>query len=182
MNGKTLFILATLLSFLLVVGISKANVAAPTFFLYIEDTGSVGFQNQQEYNVTLTVSSGALNCSNASLSMDLNHGRLVFMNNESASFTTIFNVSRLIINGVLVESGVVTSQVTNDVTVIEWWIMIEPWVPYLFILGMIGLGSMFGGSLYGIHLFKKREYQWALVQAVTFIAVGFGLFIAWVFA
>ena len=66
--------------------------------------------------------------------------------------------------------------------VIEWWIFIEPWVPYLFILGMLGLGSMFGGSLYSIHLFKKKEYRWALVQGVTFIAVGFGLFIAWVFA
>jgi len=182
MNVKPLLILTFLFSLLLSVGISKANVAASTFFLHIPDTGSLGFQNQQEYNVTLTVSSGALNCSNASLSMDLNHGRLVFMNNESVSFTTVFNVSRLTINGVLAESGVPTSQVLNDVTVIEWWIMIEPWVPYLFILGMIGLGSMFGGSLYSIHLFKKREYQWALVQAVTFIAVGFGLFISWVFA
>ena len=182
MNVKSLLILTILFSFLLVVGISRANVAAPTFQIYIGNTGSLGFQNQMEYNVTLTVSSGALNCSNASLSMDLNHGRLVFMNNESAAFTTIFSVSRLTINGGLVESGVSTSQVQNDVTIIEWWIMIEPWVPYLFILGMIGLGSMFGGSLYTVHLFKKREYQWALVQGVTFIAVGFGLFIAWVFA
>lgn len=59
---------------------------------------------------------------------------------------------------------------------------IQPWVPYLFILGMIGLGSMFCGTLYVVHLFKKGEYKWALVQGVTFLSIGFGLFIAWVFA
>lgn len=166
----------------LLMGISQANVSAPTFFLYVNNTGSIGFLSQTEKYVKLEVTSGAFNCSNASLTMDLNHGRLRFLNNESVSFTTTFNVSKVNYNGALVTSGDSNSQTANKYIVIEWWITIEPWVPYLFILGMIGLGSMFGGSLYSVHLFKQKEYKNALVQGVTFIALGFGLFMGWVFA
>jgi len=168
----------TVLLFLSISPFVKATTYGE-FNLFIGNGGSIGFQNQIDKEIVLTVSSGALNCSNASLTMDKNHGRIIFMNNESVTFTTEFNVSRLQINGVLEDSGASTSQILNDVTVIEWWITIEPWLPFMFIFGMIGLVSMFTGPMYGIYKWKHGEYYEGARMSILLTAIGIGLTLAW---
>jgi len=185
LNVKPLLILIFLFSFLLGVGISGANVGPSSdFVVLIENGGSLGFQNRVDRTVFLNVTSGSLNSSYAQVSMYSGGGYFVFRGNNSVSLSVNpENVAVITeINDTVVEWGSGISLTSSDTFLLRWSVTIEPWIPYLFILGMIGLGSMFCGTLYTVHLFKKGEYKWALVQGVTFISVGFGLFIAWVFA
>jgi hypothetical protein len=54
-------------------------------------------------------------------------------------------------------------------------------VPIIFIFGMVGLACMFVGPIYGINKIKQHEYRQGLVWAVIITALGFSLFIAWLF-
>jgi hypothetical protein len=54
-------------------------------------------------------------------------------------------------------------------------------VPIIFIFGMVGLGCMFVGPIYAINKIKQKEYRNGLVWGVIFTALGFSLFIAWLF-
>jgi len=51
--------------------------------------------------------------------------------------------------------------------------------PIMFMFGMIGLGSIFAGLLYGIHKYKHGEYYDAFYYALLLGAIGIGLFMAW---
>lgn len=174
----------------LCIGLSYAGTSTD-FILYADSVGiqvGYGFTGATEY-VLLEATSNMMNSSLTTLQMsNAGNGYFKFLSNETFDLQLTFSNMKVSLSG---DQGQANRQITNktvypvnagNTIVVSWVIILQPWVPYLFILGMIGLGSMFGGSLYSIHLFKKREYQWALVQAVTFIAVGFGLFISWVFA
>jgi hypothetical protein len=52
-------------------------------------------------------------------------------------------------------------------------------LPIPFIIGMVGLGCLFVGPMYGISLLRKKEYKNGLIWGVIFTAVGFALFISW---
>lgn len=54
-------------------------------------------------------------------------------------------------------------------------------VPIIFIFGMVGLGCMFVGPVYAINKLKQKEYRHGLVWGVIITALGFSLFIAWLF-
>jgi len=168
-----MFILST---FLVANVTSGAN---GQFFLYADIGGSIGFQSQPDRMISFLVLSGTLNCSNATIVMDANHGKLTFINNESLSFLTTSNMSRAQVNSLGLSSGDTTNVSPSTVTVVEWWITADPWLPYMFILGMVGLVSMFGGPICAIHLFKERDYRRAITIGCTITALGVGLFIAW---
>ena len=138
----------------------------------------MGFQN--DANITLTVTSGSLNSSNALLSMGDDKGLLTFTNNNTATFTVAYYdpVIVSIDNVRLTASGEARTITASNVRV-EWWVLVEPWLPFMFILGMIGVCSMFAGPLYTIHLMKKGDYRQAFTQGTIFLALGFGLVLAW---
>lgn len=73
---------------------------------------------------------------------------------------------------------------TTDTTLSTYWIAIEtnllP-VPIIFIFGMVGLGCMFVGPTYMIKKVMDKEYRHGLVWGVILTALGFALFIAWLF-
>lgn len=54
-----------------------------------------------------------------------------------------------------------------------------PLLPITFIIGMVGLGCLFVGPLYAVVLFRKKDYRNALVWGVILTAMGFALFISW---
>lgn len=170
---------------LLLIAISKAPVISSPFSVYINNTGSLGFQNQIGRFLRLDVTSGAINSSVAALTMDSYTGRFRFTANESCSFQVTYNVTRAGVSGIAtarnLPSGATVNVLANDPVNIYWNIDIEPLLPVMFILGMIGLCSMVGGGFYGAHKIKKGEYYEGGRMALIYIAVGFGLFIAWVF-
>ena len=64
---------------------------------------------------------------------------------------------------------------------IVWGLGYAPYLPVMFLFGMVGLASMFAGILWPIHIVKKdKDYVEALTKFVIFFFVGLGLFIAWV--
>jgi hypothetical protein len=54
-----------------------------------------------------------------------------------------------------------------------------PILPVEFIFGMIGLGSMVIGPMYGAWKIRKKEYQEGMITAVVITILGLALFIAW---
>ena len=182
MNVKPLLILF-LFSFLLIgIGISRANVTSTQFTVFIDDAGGIEFQSTRDQWVTLTVTSGAINSSIATLSITENKGAFTFRSNETVSFTvTNQNVSnvRVYINGTQLSTFDVSAS-QNDNVRVEWFIPIEPILPFMFILGMIGLGGIFGSSLLLASKLKKHGIdQETLTQFITIFGISFGLFIAW---
>jgi hypothetical protein len=63
----------------------------------------------------------------------------------------------------------------------EWWHGGVPPYPIKFILGMVGLASMAGGSLYAVQLIKRKEYYEGFRNGAICNAIGFAFFIAWLF-
>lgn len=151
-----------------------------TFVVLIENGGSLGFQSRTESPIQLTVTSGAINSSEVSISIDYNSGSFRFVSNESVTFTVIFeNVTNVNFNGERLLSGDSVSVSQNMTGFLYWVFFVEPFLPIKFIFGSIGLVCMFVAPLYCIHLFKKKEYQWALVQLITVGSIGVGLVLAW---
>lgn len=181
MNVKPLLILC-LFSFLLIgIGISRANVTSTQFTVFIDDTGSLKFKSQPERFVQLTVTSGAINSTISTLRISANKGAFTFRSNETVSFTVMpQNISnvRAYINGTAL-SGLDVSASQNDNVRVEWFIPIEPWLPFMFILGMIGLGGMFGSSLYFVKEVKRNVNQEVFTKFITIFAISIGLFMAW---
>jgi hypothetical protein len=52
-------------------------------------------------------------------------------------------------------------------------------LPLTFIFGMVGLACLFLGPLYGIHKIRHKEYRNGMIYAIIIFAIGFGLFISW---
>lgn len=116
-------------------------------------------------------------------------GSFVFTANETASFQLSFTVDRVEVSGDQGNSNRIITNNTeitvnqSDKVVIVWRIMIQPLLPYMFILGMIGLLSMFGGLMYPIALYRKEhDIVEAIKKFCIFFFLGLGLFMAWLFA
>jgi len=57
----------------------------------------------------------------------------------------------------------------------------QPYLPVMFILGIIGLCSMVGGGFFAAHKIKRGEYYEGGRMGLIYVSVGLGLFLAWVF-
>jgi len=192
MNVKSYLILIFLFSFLLSVGISRAGVSG-TFKLYVEDTGSVGFQHTMDKNVTLTVSSGILNSSNSSLSMEYRRKRGLLIVNSSSGFTLTFDYSNSTlylstqINGgdwIPRDKGDSLAISADSQLGVQWRERIfNPFDEYVNLyIGLAGLGLMVLSSFFVAK--KAREFdgpQDLSVLGISFVGVliGAGLILVW---
>ena len=192
MNVKPLLILILLFSFLLMVGISKAGVSG-TFKLYVEDTGSVGFQPTPEQNVTLTVSSGTLNSSDSSLSMEYRRKRGVLTVNSSTGFTLDFDYSDATLylstkvkggGWIPQDKGDSLAVSANEQLGVQWRERIfNPFDEYVDLyIGLGGLGLMVLSSFFVAK--KARDFGGAQdlsVLGISFVGVliGAGLILVW---
>jgi len=185
MNVKPLLLLLLLCFIPLAYGGSVVGIDLNVF---VESGGSLGFQNQVAKYVLLTVDSGELNSSTNSLAIQNDHGRFTFYSNETLTLTVSYSVSKVQVSGdtgqssrVIENNTQLTIACTNTVT-IEWWIEIEPWLPIMFIFGMIGLCATFAGPMIGIKKFKEHDYYGGARMAILITSLGIGLVLAWLWS
>jgi hypothetical protein len=155
------------------------------FNLYFQTNGKLAFQHlsvpweTKGATVTLTVTSGTLNGTSGTLAMYTTSGKLAFtaMDNGIVSLSSTSNATTFHINGEVATSA---SLVNGQSYTIEWSFL-EPefLLPVMFILGMFGLGSMFGGPIYGIYKVKHGEYYEGFKTGLILTVLGVALTIAW---
>lgn len=189
LKKKVFFLLFTLF---LLVGISKASISVSTFFLYVNQTGSIGFQHTINNTITITVLSGNLSGVNCSLFMSpYGEGYFSFKaQNNSVIRVDSVNINELSAKGDsgnnmrYIDSGSsLTIQSGNGVSIkwnfgigdpFSWMIM-----PMMGIFGFfsIGLGAFFVGNK-----IRQRDAFGAIrgcLVALIFILIGAGLIIGW---
>jgi hypothetical protein len=160
-------------------------VSGSNFNLYFETNGKLAFQHlsvpweTKAVTITLTVTSGTLNGTSASLAMYPTSGTLTFtaLENGAITLTSTSNATTFHINGEAANSA----SIVNGQTYTLEWSFLEPefLLPIMFILGMFGLGSMFGGPIYGIYKVKHGEYYEAFKTGLILTVLGVALTIAW---
>jgi len=186
MNLKPLCI--TLLILLFCFAIVKAPVYSSTFEVYVGNGGSLAFQNAVNSVVEIEVTSGLLNNSQNNIRLYSGGGHYVFTALNDSRLQITYNVQSVNVGGDSgnpsrpAVSGDSITVLAGNVVTIAWTITLEPWLPVMFILGMTGLVSLFGGSLYAVDRIKKKLYQEGLINGVIFVSIGFALFISWLWA
>jgi len=182
MNVKPFILLLLFSVFLIGTVYAPPNiVSGDNFAVMMNNTSSLGFQSVPDSYVLLTVSSGLLNSTTNTLRITRDSGlfRFTALNNTTLDIT--FTVSQVQVDQTKINSGDSVVITAGQTRVIRWIILLEPILPVMFILGMVGLCSMVGGGFYSAHKIKKGEYYEGGRMGLIYIAVGFGLFIAWVF-
>jgi len=168
-----------------------SNVFAETQGDWVIYTSELGFRQTyartETHNwILLSASEGMLNSSENEFSLSsTGGGYFKFTSNESFTLTITSDFSHVEVVG---DSGNSRRGISNssalaieadNVVYVYFSGVVQPYVPYMFILGMVGLVSMFGGPICAIHLFKERDYRRAITIGCTITALGVGLFIAW---
>jgi len=182
-----LYLIIFLFTSLFLITISKTNAftsqaVGHNCLITIPATGSLQFQNDVNKTVTLTVSSGLLNSTTNTVKIYDGGGIFHFVSLNNSEVEITYTVDNVKVNGEPIASGSSVSFASGSTNVIEWGLTLTPMLPFMFIFGMIGLGSMIGGPLYAIHLFKRHEYYNGFVYGLIITVLGFALFIAWLWA
>lgn len=181
--------LMLLLALFCIILVKAQDVPNTRLNVVVNNGQALAFQNTRYNFVRLGITSGVLNCTNGTLGINSGGGYFVFTALNDTAFTLTHNVTNVKVGG---DSGNEFRQVYNgnSFTILAGngvtvnWDMpgIEPWLPVMFILGMTGLVSLFGGSLYAVDKIKKKQYQVGLINGVIFVSIGFALFISWLWA
>jgi len=147
--------------------------------------GSLGFQNDLEHEVVLNVTSGALNSTENTISLDKGGGYFMFTALDDTVILLDYTVDDVKVEGDqnqtsrIVQSGDSFTVDTGDTVLISWAISYAPLLPLMFIIGMIGLGAFIGGPVYGVMKFKEHDYYNGFVVSLAVTAVGLALVIGW---
>lgn len=195
MYRKTKIVIVAL-SFLLFASLLQkadsptATVSCVNQQYYFELDSSLGFHHPTADFVfsaylTLTVTNGTLNTTANTLTMTRDSGWFRFTSVNTTTLETDYNVTNVLVDGVKIETGDSIDITANTTRLIYWNVEMQPFLPVMFIFGMVGLGAMFGGLIYPIHLFKKHGgiegFRVGLIFFVLIFFIGLGLFMAWVF-
>lgn len=160
-------------------------VTGSNFNLYFPATAKLAFQHCSSayavnpFIVTLTVNSGTLNGTDATLTMTGSSGTLKFLNFETTTVAlTAVEEVEITVNGQSY-SAPVSLTPDQDVT-ITWSYFEVPWLlPMMFIFGMIGLFSTVGGPIYAYLKIKNGEYYEGCRTGLILTVVGLALTMAW---
>lgn len=168
---------------LLTVHVEAFNVQ-----LTVNNGASVGFKGG-ENGVIVSITSGTLN---GSLSMTgwTNKGQIIIDSEDTATFTiTGFGDSEFkdCVPGIKGsetanrnnKTQITATTVSGNQITITWSYSGEPALPIMFMVGMIGVGSFFGGALYAAKQIKEGDYVEGLRTALIFCSIGFGLIWGW---
>jgi len=160
----------------------------PAIPLYFPVGSSIQFQNEINISVTIEVLSGVLS-SEVYPTIILNKGggefQFVSANNTKVKISYSQGSLTVKIGGDnnhplrVISSGATVTIANGNTVQLIWDRPMEPWLPMMFIFGMVGLGAMIGGPLYAINKIKKREYLEALRTGTIVTVIGIALFIAW---
>ena len=163
--------------------------ATGTFHTLLLDGASIGFQNDVNKTVIVTVVSGLINSTSSKVTIYDGGGSYRFTSLNNTQIMITYSVDSVTISGIQgsTETITVTSGDTfqvnaGDNVLISWVQTLPPILPLMFIVGMTGLGAMLGGPLYTIQLIKAHKYESALVNGLTITVLGVALFIAWLWS
>lgn len=129
------------------------------------------------YIFNVTVSSGTLNGTNGYLRMWQDSGEMSFRSQDTATLTA--PEVAIIVNGNLYEEQ--ASIVNGDNVLLKWAVpeVLQPLLPIMFGLGMLGLAGTFAGPLYGIHLIKQKKYYDGFISGLIITSFSLALLISW---
>ena len=164
----------------------SANVliSGSNFGLQFYEDQSLGFQEGKK-TIVLTMTSGNLTSNVTNVYMWVGGGTFNFNASESFTMKVTFNMDTAKVGGDKgnelrpIVSGDSISIDANDVVYIQWNYGAILLLPIKFILGMVGLGSMSGGSIYAVKQIKSKDYYEGFRNGAIFISIGFAFFIAW---
>ena len=189
---KKLHILESLLALALILSLTL-QPAYSVLSVYFEGSdiqftvlngGSFAFGNE-DVGVTVSVTSGILNGTITTMTYWRNKGQINFIAEGTPEFTlTGFgdNVNTRY-SGSIVQQYNSTlidgSCINGDSFFFGWEVKTEPLLPIMFILGMVGVFTFFGGLLYAAVKIRDGEYEEGIRKALIFCSLGFGLIWGW---
>ena len=182
---KLLLYILLALTLILVFLKPSQSVAPQNIQVLFPSGSSLAFQNDINSNVTLLIITGILNSSENKLGLNSGGGFFRFTALNDTQIKITYSNCAVKVGGDqgnelrIINSGSTITASTGDSVLIVWDRQIEPWLPMMFIFGMVGLGAMIGGPLYAINKIKKREYLEALRTGTIVTVIGIALFIAW---
>ena len=160
-------------------------VSGSNFGLQFYEGQSLGFQTGTK-TVVLTMTTGNLTSNQTDVYVHSGGGGFSFKANENFTMKITFDVDTLKIMGDkghtefrAISSGSFIPVDANDVVYIQWSFGAILLLPIKFILGMVGLASMSGGSIYAVKQIKHKNYYEGFRNGAIFISIGFAFFIAW---
>lgn len=151
------------------------------FQVYFPQGLSILFQMDTiTYNhVALDPVIGNLNGTNGQLWMaEAYGGKFSFTAQENATLLLTESLGGVRINGEGYGTGSNYTIYAGNVYTFEWSYVLAPMLPFSFLLGVIGLGMLFGGPIYTIHQFRQHEYR-SLITGTVITLVGAALIIGW---
>jgi len=164
---------------------AKVLVSGSNFGLQFYEGQSLGFQEGTK-TIVLTMTVGNLTSNETNIYIWVGGGDFQFKANESFTMKITFDMDTVKIVGDKghtefrpISSGASISVDANDVVIIQWSYGAILWLPIKFILGMVGLASMGGGSIFSVQQIKKKEYYEGFRNGAIFISIGFAFFLAW---
>ena len=152
----------------------------------IPNGGSIGFGNTED-GVIVSVTSGTLNGSSF-MTYWRDRGRIYVTSENTASFTVDgFGDATPIFGGGQTsekfnKTRILGSTISGDSLVFGWGVESEPLLPFMFILGVFGVISLFTGFTWGAYKIKNGEYIDGAINALIFCSIGFGLIVGWLFS
>ena len=160
-------------------------VSGSNFGLQFYEGQSLGFQEGKK-TVVLTMTSGNLTSNETKIYMWVGGGDFSFNASESFTMKITFTMDIVKVAGDrghtefrAISSGSSIPVDANDLVYVQWSYGAILLLPIKFILGMVGLGSMSGGSIYSVKQIKQKEYYEGFRNGAIFISIGFAFFLAW---
>lgn len=138
-------------------------------------------------SIRLNILTGYLNSTANRLRVAADWGILRFVSLNTTQIRITYDVPILKVTGDNgntlrpIRSGSTITVNANDDVQIIWNRVIEPSLPFAFILGVIGLVCCFGGPLYTIQKSKEKKYRDAFVTGLTVTVLGLALVISWLY-
>ena len=182
----SLYILLVLILAVICLKITQSQYATAQNIQVLFPSGSsLTFQNDVKSNVTLQIISGTLNSSENKLELNSGGGSFRFTALNDTQIKITYSDCTVKVSGDqgqelrIINSGSIITVNTGNSVLVLWDRQIEPWLPMMFVFGMVGLGAMIVGPLYAINKIKNREYLEALKTGTVVTVIGIALFIAW---
>jgi len=186
---KILIVLLSLMLTTTWINLCYADYNASNIYILYQTNSTLILQNHTDKNVTLKMTSGLLNTTINNVRIHDDGGLFTFtaINDTTIkidhSFKTDLQVSGDQGKGNrAIESGTTITIDKGDNIRIEWWILIEPWLPLLFIIGMIGMFATVGGPVYAYLKIKEHEYYEGLRNGFLLHIVGLAFMMAWLWS
>ena len=186
LKKKPLLILGLCLCLFLSVTVNAYNVRSSDIAVYVPATGALGFQNEPDIYVLLSVLTGSINSTTNILRLSRGVGvfQWLALNDSTVrvTYTVDGSVAAMGDSGNAwrrIDSGTTLTVTTGETVRVEWKYNVHIWLPIMFIFGMIGLVGTFGSSLYCVNMMKKGKFFEGLRTTVIFGSLSIALVLAW---